>query len=213
VQRVPPHSSARSAPTTAASHSGRRRLRNCLKTLKLAYLRPVRPPSVDAHVVASRNLSENAVSDPAYEANYRTGLQSGVGDRHRRAPRGGPPGRADRLVNGGWGDGRVRRPRRAPLVRHGLAGDGTEIAGTGRWHRNRPTADGWDRRGAFDPAVGTAVAGSDAAGMMAMGFRQPAAVTQAPTTTATSKAGAGRGVIFSRWPPRGTVRSVGAGGR
>jgi len=38
--------------------------------LKLASLRPVRQPSVDAHVVASRNLFENFVSDPAYEANY-----------------------------------------------------------------------------------------------------------------------------------------------
>ena len=42
---------------------------------ELVSLRPVRPPSADAHVVASWNLSENAVSDPTYEANYRAGLR------------------------------------------------------------------------------------------------------------------------------------------
>jgi len=66
----------------------------CPDSLKLASLRPVRPSSVDAHVVASRNLSENFVSDPAYEANYRTGLHlSGrvpIEDRH--------PGRCGRPV-------------------------------------------------------------------------------------------------------------------
>ena len=52
-----------------------RRQTGCLGFLKLASLRPVRPPSADAHVVASRNSSENAVSDPTYEANYRNDLQ------------------------------------------------------------------------------------------------------------------------------------------
>jgi len=47
-------------------------------SLELASLQVVRPPSVDAHVVASRNLSENLASDPTYEANYRTGLPGTV---------------------------------------------------------------------------------------------------------------------------------------